>query len=48
MSILEVGDNVVEVKATHGDTHLGGDNFDHRIIDWLVAEFKKDQGVELS
>ena len=48
VSILEVGDNVVEVKATHGDTHLGGDNFDQRIIDWLVAEFKKDQGFYLS
>jgi len=48
VSILEVGDNVVEVKSTHGDTHLGGDNFDQRIIDWLVAEFKKDQGVDLS
>ena len=48
VSIIEVGDNVVEVKATHGDTHLGGDNFDQRIIDWLVAEFKKDQGVDLS
>ena len=48
VSILEVGDNVVEVKATNGDTHLGGDNFDQCIIDWLVAEFKKDQGVDLS
>lgn len=48
ISILEVGENVVEVKATNGDTHLGGDNFDHRIIDYLVAEFKKDQGVDLS
>ena len=48
VSILEVGDNVVEVKATNGDTHLGGDNLDQRIIDWLVAEFKKDQGVDLS
>ncbi len=48
ISILEVGDNVVEVKATNGDTHLGGDNFDHRIIEWLVAEFKKDQGIDLS
>jgi molecular chaperone DnaK len=48
ISILEVGDNVVEVKATNGDTHLGGDNFDQRIIDWLVAEFKKDQGIDLS
>ncbi|RMF88237.1 MAG: molecular chaperone DnaK, partial [Nitrospinota bacterium] len=48
ISILEVGDNVVEVKSTNGDTHLGGDNFDQRIIDWLVAEFKKDQGIDLS
>jgi molecular chaperone DnaK len=48
ISILEVGDNVVEVKATHGDTHLGGDNLDHRVIDYLVAEFKKDQGIDLS
>jgi len=48
VSILEVGDNVVEVKATNGDTHLGGDNLDQRVIDWLVTEFKKDQGVDLS
>ncbi|HEY7492002.1 MAG TPA: molecular chaperone DnaK [Candidatus Tectomicrobia bacterium] len=48
ISILEVGDSVVEVKATNGDTHLGGDNFDQRIIDWLVSEFKKDQGIDLS
>jgi len=48
ISILEVGDNVVEVKATNGDTHLGGDNLDQRIIDWLVGEFKKDQGIDLS
>tara|TARA_B100000315_G_scaffold59856_2_gene54300 strand:- start:10640 stop:12547 length:1908 start_codon:yes stop_codon:yes gene_type:complete len=48
ISILEVGDNVVEVKATNGNTHLGGDNIDHKIIDWLVAEFKKDQGIDLS
>jgi molecular chaperone DnaK len=48
ISILEVGDNVVEVKSTNGDTHLGGDNLDQRIIDWLIAEFKKDQGVDLS
>ncbi|GJL80115.1 MAG: chaperone protein DnaK [Nitrospinaceae bacterium] len=48
ISILEVGDNVVEVKATNGDTHLGGDNLDQRVIDWLVVEFKKDQGVDLS
>jgi len=48
ISILEVGDNVVEVKATNGDTHLGGDNIDQRIIDWLISEFKKDQGIDLS
>jgi molecular chaperone DnaK len=48
ISILEVGDNVVEVKATNGDTHLGGDDIDQRIIDWLVNEFKKDQGIDLS
>src|SRR2546422_11503411 len=43
ISILEVGEGVVEVKATNGDTHLGGDNIDQRIIDWLVDQFKKDQ-----
>ena len=48
ISVLEVGDGVVEVKATNGDTHLGGDNLDQRIIDWLVGEFKKDSGVDLS
>ena len=48
VSILEVGDNVVEVKATNGDTHLGGDNLDQRVIDWLVTEFKKDSGIDLS
>ncbi|MEE9275808.1 MAG: Hsp70 family protein, partial [bacterium] len=48
ISILEVGDNVVEVKATNGDTHLGGDNIDHRIIEWMIDEFKKDQGIDLS
>ncbi|QQR75708.1 MAG: molecular chaperone DnaK [Holophagales bacterium] len=47
ISILEVGDGVVEVKSTNGDTHLGGDNIDQRIIEWLVAEFKKDQGIDL-
>ena len=47
VSILEVGDNVVEVKSTNGDTHLGGDNFDIRILEWLIAEFKKDQGIDL-
>ncbi len=48
ISVLEVGDNVVEVKATNGDTHLGGDDFDVRIVDWLITEFKKDQGIDLS
>ena len=48
ISILEVGEGVVEVKATNGDTHLGGDNIDQRIIDWIVSEFKKDQGIDLS
>ena len=48
ISILEVGDNVVEVKSTNGDTHLGGDNIDQRIIEWIVAEFRKDQGIDLS
>lgn len=48
ISILEVGDNVVEVKATNGDTHLGGDDFDIRIMDWLTTEFKRDQGIDLS
>jgi molecular chaperone DnaK len=48
ISILEVGDGVVEVKSTNGDTHLGGDNIDQRIIDWLITEFKKDQGVDVS
>ena len=48
ISILEIGDGVFEVKATNGDTHLGGDDFDQRIIEWIVAEFKKDQGIDLS
>jgi molecular chaperone DnaK len=48
ISILEVGEGVVEVKATNGDTHLGGDNLDQRIIDWIVSEFRKDQGIDLS
>src|SRR6266540_2947090 len=48
ISVLEVGEGVVEVKATNGDTHLGGDNLDQRIIDWIVAEFKRDQGIDLS
>jgi molecular chaperone DnaK len=48
ISILEVGDGVVEVKSTNGDTHLGGDNLDQRVIDWLVQEFKKETGVDVS
>jgi molecular chaperone DnaK len=48
ISILEVGEGVVEVKATNGDTHLGGDNLDQRIIDWIIDEFRKDQGIDLS
>ncbi len=48
ISILEVGDNVIEVKATNGDTHLGGDNIDQKIIEWLIDEFKKDQGIDIS
>jgi molecular chaperone DnaK len=47
ISILELGDGVFEVKSTNGDTHLGGDDFDHRIIDWLADEFKKDEGIDL-
>ncbi len=47
ISILEVGEGVVEVKATNGDTHLGGDNIDQRIVDWLVEEFKKNEGMDL-
>ena len=48
VSILELGEGVFEVKATSGDNHLGGDNFDKAIVDWMVAEFKKDQGIDLS
>jgi molecular chaperone DnaK len=47
ISILEVGEGVVEVKATNGDTHLGGDNLDQKIIDWIIAEFKKTEGIDL-
>jgi molecular chaperone DnaK len=47
VSVLEVGDGVVEVKATHGDTHLGGDDWDAVVMDWMIAEFKKEQGVDL-
>jgi molecular chaperone DnaK len=48
ISILEVGEGVVEVKATAGDTHLGGDDVDNQVVDWLIAEFKKDQGIDVS
>jgi molecular chaperone DnaK len=48
ISILELGDGVFEVKATNGDTHLGGDDFDQRVIEWMLTEFKKDQGIDLS
>ena len=48
ISVLELGDGVFEVKSTNGDTHLGGDDFDQKVIDWLVTEFKKDQGIDLS
>jgi molecular chaperone DnaK len=48
ISILEVGDGVVEVKSTNGDTHLGGDNLDQRVIDWIVSEFRKQEGIDLS
>jgi len=47
ISILELGDGVFEVKSTNGDTHLGGDDFDHRVMEWLIAEFKKDTGIDL-
>ena len=48
ISILQIGEGVFEVKATNGDTHLGGDDFDQRIMDWIVAEFKRDQGIDLT
>jgi molecular chaperone DnaK len=48
ISVLEIGDGVFEVKATNGDTHLGGDDFDQAVINWLAAEFKKDHGIDLS
>jgi len=48
ISILEVGEGVVEVKATNGDTHLGGDNLDQRVIEWIIAEFRKSDGIDLS
>jgi molecular chaperone DnaK len=48
VSVLEVGDGVVEVKSTHGDTHLGGDDYDAAVVDWIIDEFRKDQGIDLS
>jgi len=48
ISILEIGDGVFEVRATNGDTNLGGDDFDHRVMDWIIGEFKKDTGIDLS
>ena len=48
MSVLELGEGVFEVKAADGDNHLGGDNFDKTIVDWMVAEFKRDQGIDLA
>jgi molecular chaperone DnaK len=48
ISILEIGENIVEVKSTNGDTHLGGDNIDQRLIEWIASEFKKDQGIDLA
>src|SRR5207253_5862043 len=47
VSILELGDGVFEVKATNGDNHVGGDDFDKAVVDWMIAEFKKDQGIDL-
>src|SRR6202022_4673312 len=47
VSVLEIGDGVFEVKSTAGDNHLGGDNFDKAVVDWLVSEFKRDQGIDL-
>lgn len=48
VSVLEIGDDTIEVKATDGDTHLGGDDFDQKIINWIIGEFKKDQGIDIS
>ena len=48
VSVLEIGDGVFEVKSTAGDNHLGGDNFDKAVVDWLAAEFKRDQGIDLT
>src|SRR3989304_243455 len=48
ISVLEIAENTVEVKATSGDTHLGGDDFDHRVINWIIQEFKKQEGIDLA
>ena len=48
ISVLEIGDGVFEVKATNGDTHLGGDDWDNALIDWILDEFKKDSGIDLT
>ncbi len=48
ISVLEIGDGVFEVKATNGDTHLGGDDWDAKVMDWIVSEFKKDSGIDLT
>src|SRR6201999_1187079 len=48
VSVLELGEGVFEVKSTNGDNHLGGDNFDKAVVDWMVAEFKRDQGIDLA
>jgi Molecular chaperone len=48
VSIIDIGDGVIEVLSTNGDTHLGGDDFDNKIIDWMLSEFKKAEGVDLS
>ena len=48
MSVLEVGDDVIEVKSTGGDTHLGGDNIDQIIMGWVISEFKKQSGIDVS
>ncbi len=47
VSVLEVGDGVIEVKSTNGDTHLGGDDWDERVVDWIADDFKKEQGIDL-
>src|SRR5207302_10197861 len=47
VSVLEIGEGVIEVRATNGDTHLGGDDYDRRIVDWLADEFRRDQGIDL-